>query len=364
MPTPPRAPTRPHVHELHGERRDDPYAWLRDKEDPAATAYLAAENAYAEEVVAPIAEFRERLYAEMLGRIKQTDLSVPYKDGSYWYYTRTEEGKQYPIHCRKRGSLDAPEELLLDVNQLAEGQTYMALGVMRVSDDDRLLLYSTDHTGFREYTLRLKDLVTGEILSLEIPKVTSATWAADSKTILYSVEDDAKRPWRVYRHQLGAADHHLVHEEGDERFRVGIGRGRSKQHLYLGVSSHTTSEWRWIPADRPEAEPALVRPRAQDIEYEVDDRGDELWLRINDTGRNFRLVASPRATVDDPTTWREVISHRADTMLEGVDLFGSFWVAVERREGLARLRLTVDGQAAHEIEFPEPVWDAWPGMNA
>ena len=364
VPTPPHAPARPHVHELHGERRDDPYAWLRGKEDPAVTAYLEAENAYAEAVLAPIAEFRERLYAEMLGRIKQTDLSVPYKDGLYWYYTRTEEGKQYSIHCRKRGSLDAPEELLLDVNQLAEGHSYISLGVMRASDDDQLLLYSTDHTGFREYTLRLKDLVTGEILSLEIPKVTSATWAADSKTILYSVEDDAKRPWRVYRHQLGTADHHLIYEETDERFRVGIGRGRSKQHLYLGVSSHTTSEWRWIPADRPEAPPELIRPRAQDIEYEVDDRGDELWLRINDTGRNFRLVVSPRATVGDPTTWREVIPHRADAMLEGVDLFESFWVAVERREGLARLRLTVDGQEMHEIEFPEPVWDAWPGMNA
>ena len=364
MPTPPSAPKRPHVHELHGERREDPYAWLRDKADPAVTAYLEAENAYAEAVMAPITEFREKLYTEMLGRIQQTDLSAPSRDGAYWYYSRTEEGKQYAIHCRKRGTLEAPEEVLLDVNQLAEGHSYMSLGVMRVSDDDRLLLYSTDQTGFREYTLRLKDLTTGQALPLEITRVTSATWAADGSTILYAVEDEAKRPWRVYRHRLGTSEHTLVYEERDERFRVGIGRGRSKRSLYLGVSSHTTSEWHWIPADRPTEAPTCIRPRVQDIEYDVDDRGDDLWIRINDTGRNFRLVSAPRATVHDPATWRERLPHRADTMLEGVDLFASFWVAVERRDGLARLRVTVDGADPHEIPFPESVWDAWPGTNA
>ncbi len=362
-PTPPIAPTRPHAHSLHGEDRADPYAWLRDKQDPAMRAYLEAENAYADEVMAPITEFRGRLYDEMLARIKQTDLSVPHKDGAYWYYTRTEEGKQYSIHCRKRGSLEETEEVLLDVNQLAEGHEYMSLGVMRVSDDDRLLLYSTDDTGFREYTLRLKDLTTGTILPLEIPHVTSASWAADSATILYAVEDDAKRPWRIYRHRLGTDEHALVYEETDERFRVGIGRGRSRHLLYLGITSHTTSEWRWIPADRPTDGPVLVRAREQDIEYDVDDRGDELWLRINDTGRNFRLVAAPRTRVLESATWREILPHRADTMLEGADLFASFWVAVERRDGLARLRVTVDGESSHQIEFPETVWDAWPGVN-
>ena len=364
MPTPPSAPKRPHVHELHGERREDPYAWLRDKADPAVTAYLEAENAYAEAVMAPITEFREKLYTEMLGRIQQTDLSAPSRDGACWYYSRTEEGKQYAIHCRKRGTLEAPEEVLLDVNQLAEGHSYMSLGVMRVSDDDRLLLYSTDQTGFREYTLRLKDLTTGQALPLEITRVTSATWAADGSTILYAVEDEAKRPWRVYRHRLGTSEHTLVYEERDERFRVGIGRGRSKRSLYLGVSSHTTSEWHWIPADRPTEAPVCVRPRVQDTEYDVDDRGDDLWIRINDTGRNFRLVSAPRATAHDPATWRERLPHRADTMLEGVDLFASFWVAVERRDGLARLRVTVDDADPHEIPFPESVWDAWPGTNA
>jgi oligopeptidase B len=361
--TPPVAPTRPHIHSLHGEDRADPYAWLRDKEDPAVRAYLEAENAYADEVMAPIKEFRERLYDEMLARIKQTDLSVPHKDGAYWYYTRTEEGKQYSIHCRKHASLEGDEEVLLDVNQLAEGHEYMSLGLMRVSDDDRLLLYSTDDTGFREYTLRLKDLATGTILPLAIPHVTSAAWAADPVTIFYAVEDDAKRPWRIYRHRLGSEEHTLVYEETDERFRVGIGRGRSRRLLYLGITSHTTSEWHWIPADRPTDTPVLVRGRQQDIEYDVDDRDEDLWIRINDTGRNFRLVAAPRLRITDPASWREILPHRADTMLEGADLFASFWVAVERREGLARLRVTVDGEGAHEIEFPETVWDAWPGTN-
>ena len=363
MATPPTAPQRPHTHSLHGEDRADPYAWLRDKEDPAVRAYLEAENAYADEVMAPIKEFRGRLYDEMLARIKQTDLSVPHQDGAYWYYTRTEVGKQYSIHCRKHGTLEGAEEVLLDVNQLAEGHEYMSLGVTRVSDDARLLLYSTDDTGFREYTLRLKDLTTGTILPLEIPHVTSACWAADSATVLYAVEDDTKRPWRIYRHRLGSDEHALVHEEPDEHFRVGIGRGRSRRLLYLGITSHTTSEWRWIPADRPTDGPILVRAREQDIEYDVDDRGDEFWLRINDTGRNFRLVAAPRARILEPATWREILPHRADTMLEGADLFASFWVAVERRDGLARFRVTVDGEGPHEIEFPETVWDAWPGVN-
>jgi oligopeptidase B len=363
-PVPPIAPRRPHTFELHGDRRDDPWSWLREKEDPAVRAYLEAENAYADQVMAPIAAFRGALYDEMLARIKQTDLSVPYRDGAYWYYSRTEEGKQYSIHCRKRGSLEAEEEILLDVNALAAGESYMAVGVMRVSDDDQLLLYSTDNTGFREYTLRARDLRTGADLALAIPKVTSATWAADSRTILYAVEDDAKRPWRIHRHLLGSADHPLVLEERDERFRVGVGRGRSRRLIYLGVGSHTTSESYWLPADRPDAAPILVRPREQDIEYDVDDRGDDLWIRINDTGRNFRLVTAPRDRATDPAAWQEVLPHRADTMLEGVDLFAGFWVAIERRDGLARLRVTVDGAGAHEVEFPESVWDAWPGTNA
>src|SRR5688572_13301752 len=238
MPTPPIAPTRPHVHDLHGERRDDPYFWLRDKSDPAVIAYLESENAYTDAVLEPIRKFRDGLYDEMLGRIKQTDLSAPHRDGAYWYYSRTNEGQQYPIYCRKRGSLDAVEEVLLDLNLMAVGHSYMSVGVMRVSDDDRLLLYSEDRTGFREYTLRIKDLATGALLPLEVPKVTSATWAADNTTLLYTVEDDAKRSWRLYRHTLGSSDHVLVFEEGDERFRVGIGRGRNRSTLYLGVTSH------------------------------------------------------------------------------------------------------------------------------
>ena len=364
MPTPPLAPVRPHVHTLHGESRPDPYAWLRDKSDPAVTAYLEAENRYAEEVLGPVAGFRDRLYDEMLGRIKQTDLSVPHRDGAYWYYSRTEEGKQYPIYARKRGALTAAEEILLDLNVMAVGHPYMAVGVMRVSDDDRLLLYSTDVTGFRDYTLRVKDLTTGADLDLAVPHVDSATWAADSRTILYTVEDEAKRPWRVHRHRLGDGDHPVVLEESDERFRLGVGRGRNRRCLYLASRSHTTSEWRWLEAARPDASPALILPRRQDVEYDVDDRDGEFWLRINDTGRNFRLVVAPITAPADRTIWREVTPHRPDTMLEGVDLFAGFWVALERRGGLVRIRITLVDGGEHEVDFPETSWDAWPGHNA
>ena len=358
---PPTAPRRPHVDTLHGEVRSDDWFWLRTKSDPAVAEYLEAENAYARAVLAPTAALQERLYQEMLGRIKQTDLSVPVRDRGWWYYTRTEEGKQYPVYARKRGSLTAPEEITLDVNAMAQGQQFMSVGAYTVNDDGTLLAYSTDSTGFRQYTLRVKDLRTGRLLPDRMEKVVSVTWAGDGRTLFYTVEDHAKRSHRVLRHVLGTdpARDPVVYEERDERFGVYVGRTRSRDYLVMSSGSHTTSEVRVLAATRPAGEWRVVLPRKQDVEYDLDHHGDRFYLRINDTGRNFRLVSTPAALTAAPEL-TEVLPHRADVMLESADFFRDHWVASERVNGLARLRVTSlrSGQA-HDVAFPEPVYTAY-----
>ena len=239
----------------------------------------------------------------MLSHIKETDVSVPFRDGDYWYYTRTEEGLQYPIFCRKHGSPegpdpDAPESVILDVNKLAEGESFMAIGGMAVSDDANLLAYSVDNKGFRQYTLQVKDLRTGELLPVRVERTGSIVWAADNKTIFYTVEDEEqKRQYQLFRHTLGAPHEQdvLVYEEMDERFNIGAGRTRDDKYIVLESASHTTSEAQFLPADSPEAEFRLIAPRRDNIEYYIDHRNGLFFIRVNDTGRNFRLVTAPVA---------------------------------------------------------------------
>ena len=342
------------VTELHGERRTDDYFWLRDKADPAVIAYLEAENAYAAGVLGPTRGLQETLYQEMLGRIQETDQSVPYREGEHLYYSRTEEGRQYRIHCRKHGSLEAPEQVLLDLNALAEGESFMALGAFAVSDDGRLLAYSTDNKGFREYTLRIKDLASGELLAERIERTDSVAWAADG-TLFYTVEDAAKRPYRLYRHTPGASQAELVYEERDEMFRLYVHRTRSRDLILLYSASHTTSECRLLPAGGA-GEWTLVESRRQDHEYDVHHHGEHLYIRTNDRGRNFRLV---RAPLRDPRRerWEEVVPYRPDVMLEDVALFRRHLVLSERAEGLPRLRVRdLRSGETHSIEFPEPAY--------
>jgi oligopeptidase B len=362
LPAPPVAERHPKVDTLFGDVRVDDYFWLREKTNPAVRAYLEAENAYADRVLAPVASLRETLYREMLGRIKQTDLSVPFREGGYFYYSRTEEGKQYAIWCRRKGSLDAPEEVLLDLNQLAAGQIFMGLGALEVSDDGNLLAYAIDTTGFRQYALFVKDLRSGQILPDRAARTGSVAWAADNRTLFYTVEDTAKRQYRLYRHPLGGADE-LLYEEPDERFDVSVERTRSGGYLVLSIGSHTTSEARILRADQPAAAFQLVSPRRQDREYYVDHRGDLLYIRVNDTGRNFRLVTAPLA---DPReeNWREIVPQRPDVMLQGVELFADHYVLVERADGLPRLVVVSFRTGARQaIRFPEPVYTAFPGTN-
>src|ERR1700681_2953539 len=254
LPAPPVAKKAPKTTEINGRTMVDNYYWLRDKKSPEVKAYLEAENAYTDAVMKPTEGLQKKLYDEMLSRIKETDIEVPYKEGGYFYYVRTEAGKQYGIRCRKKGSMDAPEEVVLDVNELAKGQPFMSLGAYDVSDDGNLLAYSTDNTGFRQYKLRVRDLRTGKDSEPIADKVGSVVWANDNKTLFYTVEDDkTKRQYQLYRHELGAAaaKDDLVYEEKDERFTVGAGKSRSDKYIFLQIGSHTTSEARYLDASDP-----------------------------------------------------------------------------------------------------------------
>ncbi len=373
---PPIAARRHTEKTLHGHTLVDDYAWLRDRENPEVIAYLEAENAYTAAVLEPTVGLQKKLYAEMVSHIKESDVSVPFRYWQYWYYSRTEEGAQYPIHCRKHGSADAPdpeapEEVILDVNQLAKGESFMAVAAVVVSDDGNLLAYSTDNKGFRQYTLQVKDLRTGELLPERVERVGSIVWAADSHTLLYTVEDEEqKRQFQLYRHVLGTphSEDVLVYEETDERFNIGTGRTRDGKYIILESASHTTSEEQFLPADDPTGTWRLIQPRQDNVEYYADHRGSLFYIRTNDTGRNFRLVTAP---VESPEqrNWREILPHRSEVMLEEVDLFATFFVACERRVGLQRLQVfsfSGSGPATatvREITFPEPVYTAHPHIN-
>ncbi len=364
MPTPPVATKTPQVDTLHGEIRQDDYCWLREKDSSDVLAYLRAENDYTDEVTKPATAFQQALYEEMLARIKEDDSSVPYRRGGHFYYSRTEKGKQYPIYCRKAGSLDAPEEITLDLNALAVGHPFFSLGVYTVSDDGNLLAYTTDITGFREYTLYVKDLRTGRVLPRTFEKVSSVAWAADDTTIYYVTEDEAKRPYRLWCHRPGIMGSELIHEEPDALFRIGVERSRSRAYLFLGTGSFTSSEWRYLPANDPRGVWQMLMPREKDHEYAVDHGGDRFYIRTNGGGRrNFRLVSAP---VDDPCPERftELIPHRDEVMLEDVEVFANHYVTHGREGGLIRLRITqLASGAEHHVEFPEPTYEVSPDHN-
>jgi len=365
VPNPPAAKKLPKVDLVHGERREDDYFWMREKSNPDVAAYLEAENAYADAVMKPTEAFQGALYDEMLGRIQETDVNVPYRQGAYFYYSRTEQGKQYPILCRKLESLDAPEQVTLDLNALAEGHTFMSLGAYAVSDDGHLLAYSIDSSGFRQYDLFIKDLRTGQSGPAVAQKTGSVAWAADDRTLFYTVEDEAKRHYRLYRHSLGSATpDELVFEEPDEAFNIGVGRTRSRAYLVLGAGSLTTAEARVLSADDPTGDWRLLAPRIQDQEYDVDHHDGYFYFRVNDTGRNFRLVKAP---VEAPgrESWTQVIPHRPAVMLEGVDFFRQFYVLLEREQGLQRLRLVdLASGGTQDVPFPEPAYSVFPAANA
>ena len=375
IPTPPTAHKEHTETTMHGAVLADDYAWLRNKENPDVTAYLEAENAYAEAVMAPLAGLRENLYQEMLSHIKQTDISVAYREGAYWYYARTEEGLQYPIYCRKRGGpagpeADAHEEVLLDGNELAKGHAFFSIGDTDISDDGRWLAYTTDTTGFRQYTLHIKNLAVGETQFNVAERVGSVVWAADNRMFFYTVEDEKqKRQFQLYRICIRRINQsELVYQEDDERFNIAVGRTRDGKYLVLEIASHTTSEARVLTASDPTGEFSIVAPRQDEHEYSLDHRNGLWFIRTNDRGRNFRLVTAP---VETPGRkhWTERVAHRDGIMLEDVALFAGFFIACEREDGLPRLRLWKfagegpEAAPSGEIVFPEPAYSAHPHIN-
>ena len=378
-PKPPVAKAQPHPTQIHGQTLPDDYFWLREKDSPEVLAYLHAENAYTEAILAPTAPLQAALYAEMLSHIKETDVSVPYRAGQWFYYSRTAEGSQYPTYCRRPATSpdpDAPfdptqpEQVFLDVNQLAAGQPYMSIGTLAISPDGNWLAYSTDNTGFRQYTLHIRDLRTLTDQPDTAQRTGSITWAADSETLFYTVEDDAtKRQHQLFRHTLGtpqSADV-LVYEEPDERFNIGTGKTRDGQYILLEAASHTTSEARFVPAATPTAPFQLVAPRVHDQEYDLDHRNGHFYIRVNDTGDNFRLVKAPVAS-PDRANWIELISEAPNTPLEEIDLFESFLVTVKRHQGLHHIAIhRFEGDALSpnptELAFPEPAYTASPDIN-
>ncbi len=365
--TPPQARRQPNPTTLHGTTLQDDYAWMRDKSSPELLAHLEAENAYTAAAMAPTQDLQATLYAEMLSHIKETDESVPYPSRGYLYLTRTIEGLQYPIHCRRKDTSDAPEETLLDVNKLAEGQPFMAVGALAVSPDNTLLAYTTDNTGFRQYTLHLRDLSTGHDLLDTAARVGSVCWAADSRTLFFTTEDEqTKRHDKLFRHAAGSTEPPtLVFEETDERFNLGCGRTRDGAYILVESGSHTTNEYRFLPTATPHAELTLIAPRVDDQEYHPDHRHGLFFLRTNDTTDNFRLVTTP-VTSPGREHWQEL--YRNEFPLEDFDLFASFCVLSERKAGLPTLAvydLTPAGALGsfREITFPEPTYTAGAHVN-
>ncbi|GIJ29956.1 protease [Micromonospora qiuiae] len=353
----------------HGDTVVDEYAWLAVKDDPETINYLNAENAWTEARTAHLSGMRAELFEEIRQRTQETDLSVPTRKGGYWYYTRTVQGQQYGVHCRRavRDGETAPpissdgapldgEEILLDGNLLAEGHDFFSLGAFDVSPDGRFLAYSTDFSGDERFTLRIKDLESGELLPDEIPGTFYGTaWSADASVLFYITVDEAWRPHRVWRHVIGTAtaDDVVVHAEDDERFWVGVELTRSERFILIDIASKITSEVRVIPAGNPTGEPAVIAPRRQGVEYSVEHHGHRFLILHNDGAEDFALAYT---SADAPGDWVPLIEHTPGTRLESVDAFADHLVITVRSNGLTGLRvLPIGGGDTHDIEFPEPL---------
>jgi len=363
---PPLAKKIPKVDTLHGEIRLDNYFWLRDRDNPEVITYLETENKYTEAMMKHTEEFQEKLYNELLSRIKETDLSVPEKIDDYYYYTRTEEGKQDSIYCRKKGSLRAQEEILLDVNELARGYGYFYIGVFKVSPNHQLLAYSVDTSGAENYTLYVKNLNSGELLKDVIPNTYySVEWANDNMTLFYNILDEAQRPYKLFRHKLGTdpKDDALVYHEKDDAYYLDLKKSKSKDYIFINLGSMVTTEVHYLDADHPTKDFKIIHPRQHEMEYSLKHHGDKFYILTNDEAKNFKLMQAP---VKDPSkkNWVEVLPHRVSVKIDNIDLFKNHLVVYERENGLKKIRITdLTSNEVHYVEFLEPVYTFWKAKN-
>ncbi len=364
-PVPPVAEIIPKADTNFGDIRIDNYYWLRDKENPEVIKYLEAENGYTDAIMKPTEAFQQKLYDEILARIKQTDLSVPEKVGDYYYYSRTETGKQYHYFCRKRGTLDAPEEVMLDLNQMAEGAKYLSLGTYKISPNQNLMAYTLDTNGGEVYTVFVKDLTNGKIMEKIVEGADAMMDWGNDTTLFYTILDETHRPYRLYRHILGQPSHDdaLVYEEKDDAYFLSIYRTRSREYLLMSATSNVTSEIRYLRADNPFGEFRIIHPRQRNMEYSVDHRGDKFFIFTNDNARNFKLMEAP---VTDPTraNWKEVLPYDDNIKIDTIFAFKNYLVILEREKGLQRiLILNPDTKESHFIEFPEPTYAIYTMAN-
>ena len=378
FPAPPVADKKPHTTDIHGLTLEDDYFWMRlsdeqkeaEESDPQThevVDFLNAENTYTEAVMKSTESFQESLFEEIKGRIKQDDQSVPLRDNGYWYYSRYEEGKEYAIYCRKEGSLDAEEKVMLNVNEMAEGFSYYAVGGQAVSTNNEILAFSVDTVSRREYTLQFKNLATGEMLADQIPQTTGgATWANDNQTVFYSKKDPVTlRSHRIYKHILGtdASEDQLVYEEADETFGCGIGKTKSDRFLMLVSYSTLSTEWRFLDANNPHGDWTVIQPRERDLEYNCTHYGDHFYIVTNRDAQNFKLVRTP-IVAPSYENWTDVIPHREETLLEGIEIFKDYLVVEERTGGLNQIHVKRwDDAGNYYIEFPDPAYSAYVGAN-
>jgi oligopeptidase B len=363
---PPIIKSIPHTLSKHEDIRIDNYYWLREKDNPEVIQYLNDENEYTKQIMGHTEPLQKQLYDEMLGRIKETDLSVPEKIDNYFYYSRTEQGKQYSIYCRKKESLEAEEEIILDGNELAAGHEYLKIGVAKISPNHKLLAFSIDTNGSESYTLYIKDTTTGGIVDTPIPNTYySLEWANDNKTIFYTILDITRRPYKVYRHIIGTNpdNDELVYHETDRSYFLWLQKTRSEKYIIIGCNNITTSEARYIQADTPDENFTVFQPRQEGVEYTLDHHENTFYIVTNEDAKNFKLMTAPIDNTDR-SQWFEVIPHRKDIKLDGIDIFCDHMVVYERRNGLKNIQIRLfRSDLKYDIDFPEPVYNVIPSDN-
>lgn len=363
---PPLAAQKPHELTIHGHTRMDPFYWLNDRENPEVITYLEAENAYTEAVMASTKDFQQKLYDEMLGRIQQTDMSVPYRLNGYWYYSRFEEGKEYPLYCRKADKEDAQEEIMLNGNAMAEGYAYFQIGGWQVSYDNKILAYAVDTVSRRQYTVYIKNLETGEVYKDAIPNTSgNMAWANDNKTLYYTIKDETLRSYKILKHVLGTDQNNdvLVFHETDPTFNTFVFKTKSSEYIAIGSGSTVSSEYRIQPANKPDAPFRIIQPRMRDLLYSIEHFGNHFYIRTNLDAKNYRLVKTP---VDKTSleNWTEVIAHRNDVFLEDFEVFAAYLALNERKDGLTQVRIMHwDGSDDHYLDFGEPAYTAYLSTN-